>query len=71
MHESLYLVLGYAISVVSIIAYSVQRFSKLENDVVHLRKDIDEFHEVKQIVYEIRAQNNIMLQMKVSKDSLQ
>ncbi len=60
------LLIGYALSTMSIVVYVVSRFTKLENEVKHLRDEINEFHDVKQIVYEIRAQNNILLQMKVN-----
>ncbi|MDD2651721.1 MAG: hypothetical protein PHX44_01645 [Sulfurimonas sp.] len=59
-------ILGFLFTFLTYFAYVTSRFAKLESEVKHLRDDIEDFHEIKQIVYEIHAQNKVLLNIKSS-----
>ncbi len=51
--------IGYAM-------YALARYTKLENDVKHIRKEVNDILEMKNTVYKIYAQNEILLGFKTS-----
>lgn len=57
---------GVVITFLSLLTYVVVRFAKLENEVTHLRDDIEDFHDIKQMVYKIHAQNELLLSIRTS-----
>lgn len=68
--EMVSIFIGFAITFVTYVVYITARFSKLEAEVRHLIDEVDNFHEIKQIVYKIHAQNELLLNIKLS-NSLQ
>ena len=62
--------IGNFITFVGYIIYAFTRFAKLENEVKHIIKEVDDFSDIKQLVYKIHAQNELMLNMKVSSSAL-
>jgi len=58
--------IGVVITFLSLLTYVVVRFAKLENEVTHIRADIEDFHDIKQMVYKIHAQNELLLSLRTS-----
>ena len=58
--------IGYGITFFSYIIYAFIKFTKLENEVKHLILEMEDIKEMKQMVYKIYAQNEIILQIKSS-----
>ncbi|MFK7780290.1 MAG: hypothetical protein QM490_04005 [Candidatus Gracilibacteria bacterium] len=46
--------------------YALARYTKLENDVKHIKKEVDDILEMKNVIYKIYAQNEILLNFKTS-----
>lgn len=57
---------GFFLTFVTYIVYVTSRFAKLESEVKHLRDDIEDFHEIKQMVYKIHAQNELLLNLRAT-----
>lgn len=68
--ETISIFVGFAITFVTYVVYITSRFAKLESDVRHLADDMETFNEIKQVVYKIHAQNELLLNIKLS-NSLQ
>lgn len=56
--------IALVLTVLSYIVYSTSRFTKLEANVNVLFSELQEFREIKSLVYKIHAQNEIMLKQK-------
>jgi len=59
-------IIANTITFLGYIVYAVSRFAKLENDVKHIRREMDDIMEMKQLVYRIHAQNEVILSVKCS-----
>jgi len=55
---------GLIVTILSLMAYVASRFSRLETDVCHIQKEIAELKEVKEVIYKIHAQNDLILSFK-------
>lgn len=53
---------GLLLTVLSIFAYLVSENAKIKSDIVHILKDIEEFHGMKDKIYQIHALLQIMYQ---------
>ena len=63
-------IIANTITFIGYVMYAVSRFAKLENDVKHIRREIDDIMEMKQVVYRIHAQNEVILSVKCSSPSM-
>ena len=57
---------GNFITFLGYVIYAFTRFARLENEVKHIIQEVDDFSDIKQLVYKIHAQNELLLNMKVS-----
>ena len=57
--------IALVLTVLSYIVYSTSRFAKLEANVNVLFAELQEFREIKSLVYKIHAQNEIILHERI------
>lgn len=57
---------GFFFTFLTYVVYVTTRFAKLESEVKHLKDDIEDFHEIKQMVYKIHAQNELLLNLRAT-----
>lgn len=59
-------IIANSLTFVGTIIYAVSRFAKLENDVLHIKREVDDILEMKQLVYRIHAQNDVILGVRLA-----
>lgn len=59
-------IFGILFTFLTYVVYVTSRFSKLESEVKFLRDEVDDFHEIKQMVYKIHAQNELLLSLRTT-----
>jgi hypothetical protein len=64
--EVILFIVANFISLLTYAVYAFTRFARLENEVKHLVKQNEDFAELKNTIYKIYAQNEILLSFKTS-----
>lgn len=64
--EAIVPILALALSFLAMLSYVVMEFSKMKNEIEHIKRGHDDIEELKKLVYKIHAQNEVLLGLKSS-----
>lgn len=59
--ETIISLIALGLSLVSVIVYVSVRFARIESEVEHMKSHQDDLKDMRDIIYEIRSQNKVIL----------